>query len=317
MRTLLVVAALALAPTVALAQPAPHHTAGQVLDIEGSVFQPAGGGPIIQVNKSSSFQVQNAPFRALLAASQGRRVKARVTMVQPGPFGGRVDVNQVQATNDGPAALRVRATANGTAPSVGSIAPGREFTITGGTATWLAVKLANGRRGHVSRTASFAIGVSEGGAATSALERLDRFEYSSMTDWDPQQLQVHLALVRQADGSYRADVLQRGRPLREGVAVSDEVVSDLVAAVERFQSIPDEVFGGPGIDQTYTVLVEGKRADGSKVTLGRALFEPASGEPRRQLRDLKATVEAIVASLSAGPVGGGPVTGLIHSVPGN
>ncbi len=150
------------------------------------------------------------------------------------------------------------------------------------------------------------------------MSRLDRFEYSAMTDWDPQQLQVHFALVRQADGSYLADVLSQGRPLRENVRVSDEVVSDILAAVERFRSIPDQPFGGPGIDQTYTVLAEGKRADGSKVNLGRALFEPTGGEPRRQVRELKATVEAIVASLSAGPVGGGgPVTGLIHSVPGH
>lgn len=316
-----VVAALAFAPAVALAQPASHHSVGQVFDIEGEVFQPAGGGPIIGVNKSNSFQVQNAPFRALLAGSQGRRVKARVKMVQPGPFGGRVDVIEVKAANDGSEPLRVRSAANSAAPVIGSIAPGRDFTITGATARYVAVKLGNGRRGHVLRTGTFAIGElpgssAEGGAEASGLARLDRFEFTSLIDWDRDQLKVHLTLVRRPDGSYRADVLGKDLVAREDVPVSVEAVADIVAAIERFQSIPDDTFGGPGIDMTYTVLVEGVRGDGSKMNLGRAFYEPVAGEPRRQVRDLKATVEAIVASLSAGPVGG-PVTGIIGSLPGN
>ena len=45
-------------------------TVGQVLDIEGSVFQPVGGSLMILVNKSNSVQVQNTPGSARLSPEQ-------------------------------------------------------------------------------------------------------------------------------------------------------------------------------------------------------------------------------------------------------
>ena len=69
-------------------------------DIVGEVYQPAGGAPMIGVNKSNVFQVRNAPFRSILAGAVGRRVSARVRLVEPGMFGGAVEVISLLVKND-------------------------------------------------------------------------------------------------------------------------------------------------------------------------------------------------------------------------
>lgn len=313
MRSSLIALALALAaPSIALAQPTSKYTVGQVLDIEGHVYLPAGGGPIIGVNKSNSFQVKSAPFRALLTQALNRRVKAKVRVVTPGMFGATVDVLSVGATNAGAQPLRVRAGASSASPFIGSIAPGKAFTITGASTHHVAVKLANGRRGHVRRSASIAIG--EAPASAADIARLDAFEFTSLIEWGGDHVQVHFKLTRRADGRYVADIDGEDAPAkRTNVPVSDEVVADVVRALTRFQAFPEDSFAGDGNHWHYVVRASGERGDGSDLRFSRAFYEPNDEEARGQLGDLSDLVGALVNSLGAGPVGG-PVTGIIGSI---
>lgn len=123
-----------------------------VRELEGEVFQPVGGAPMISVNKSNSFQVINAPFKSILAGSTRRRVEARVRLVEPGMFGGKVEVETLTATNAATTRLRVRGRPSSAAPVISTIAPGGDVTIVGATARYFEVELKNGRRGYVART---------------------------------------------------------------------------------------------------------------------------------------------------------------------
>lgn len=123
-----------------------------VREIAGEVSQPAGGAPMITVNRSNVFQVTNAPFRSILASSVGRRVEARVRLVEPGMFGGRVEVETLKARNDSTTRLKVLGRASSAAPVITTIAPGRPLTIVGGNSRYYEVELRGGRRGFVLRS---------------------------------------------------------------------------------------------------------------------------------------------------------------------
>jgi hypothetical protein len=182
---LLITGALALlSPSLALAQPAPHHAVGQVIHVTGDVLVPTGGAPMIEANKSNLFQVQNEPFRSILAGCRGRRVEAELRVRQPGPFGASVDAVWLLAKAS--SSVTVRSGASVLAPKVASLAAGRAFRIIGATLSHYRVQLHDGRRGYVSRHAAVAIGERPapapgpgivGGLAGPALEKLE-------TDWE-------------------------------------------------------------------------------------------------------------------------------------
>lgn len=123
-----------------------------VRDLAGEVSQPVGGAPMITENRSNLYQVTNAPFRSILAGCVGRRVEARGRLVEPGMFGGKVELESLRATNDSTARLRVHGRPSSAAPVISTIAPGRGLTIVGGNARYLEVELRGGRRGYVLRS---------------------------------------------------------------------------------------------------------------------------------------------------------------------
>ncbi len=126
-----------------------------VREVAGEVSLPMGGGPIISVNRSNLFQVQDQPFRSVLAGCVGRRVEARVRLVEPGMFGGKVEVETLKATNPSSSKrLLVRGRPSSAAPVVAMIAPGKGLTIIGATRRYFRVELKDGRRGYVLRTAA-------------------------------------------------------------------------------------------------------------------------------------------------------------------
>lgn len=308
MRPSIVLALVLAAPSIALAQPAPHHTVGQVLEIEGEVFVPAGGGPMIGVNKSNTFQVLNAPFRSILTRAAGSKVKARVRVITPGAFGSRVNVERVEARAQSDLPVRLQPSA--AAPVFATIAADGVFSITGATTRYFAVKLQNGRRGHVLRTGAVSIGTRATPPAGGT--RLDAFEFTSYIEWGGDHVQVQLKVRRQADGTYLADLGGEDLPAaRTNVPLSASAVADLVAALKRFESFPDDHFAGDGNHWHYTVQAEGAHDDGSALRFSRDFYEPGDSGLHGMVNELASTVEGIARSLSAGPVGG-----LVTSIPG-
>lgn len=367
-RHLAVAGALALAcPTVVFAQPAPHHSVGQVVrisgavsvtgggdvlitqnrsnvfrvteatwsrhlrgasgesvsarlrvtrprafggdvevlelerDVAGEVQLPAGGGPMITVNRSNVFQVENEPFRGLLLDAVGRRVEARVRIVEPGLFGGKARVQRLTATAASTSRLLVRARPATAAPVVATLAFGRPLTITGGTARWARVELPDGRRGYATPSA---LQVGAAASAQDALVRLDRLDYTRTLEWGGDHVQARLVLVRQPDGTYRADVAGEGLASRTGVAVDAQALQPLLEALTAFQQFPDDSFGGDGNHFFTRIEVEAARADGAAVRLSRRFYDPGSAALLELSGDVDAAVERLVRALTAGPVTG-------------
>jgi hypothetical protein len=304
--TKLMTALLLLAPAVALAQPAPHHTVGQRIEATGEVSLPAGGAPMITVNRSNLFQVTNEPFRALLAGAVGRRVEATLRMVQPGPFGGRVEALSLVVRPDGAATIKCLARPSSLAPVLSRV---RSTRIVGATARHFRVKLRDGRTAYVDRRTRLAIG--EDPSTSAEVRRLDAFEYTSLIEWGGDHVQTHLKLARRPDGSFRADVDGEDvTTARTDVPVSASAVADLARVVSRFQAFPDDSFAGDGGHWHYAVRATGTLTNGQPLDLSRSFYEVGSDDAAARLAaDLDAAVGALVRSLSAGPV-----TGLIGAL---
>lgn len=65
---------------------------GLTRDVKGQVNLPMGGAPMIAVNKSQNWQLQGEAFKQYLLARLNQEVEARIKVVEPGMFGGKVEV---------------------------------------------------------------------------------------------------------------------------------------------------------------------------------------------------------------------------------
>jgi hypothetical protein len=134
-----------------IVKPGPFGGEAEVVSLVREVTGDVSDGALITVNRSNLLQVVNEPFRTLLLSSSGRRVTARVRVVEPGMFGGYVDVLSLRGAH-GPR-LRVRARPSPLAPVMRTVASRGELEVTGATPRWLEVRLRDGRTGFVPRDA--------------------------------------------------------------------------------------------------------------------------------------------------------------------
>lgn len=128
----------------------------------GAVTGAAQASGVIAVNRSNLFQVANAPFKAIVAAAEGRTVTAEVRLVKAGMFGGEVKCTALLTKHEGAAPLQVVARPTlGVQPTLGRIAPGRTVRIVGATASHYKVALRAGVVGYV-RKAALEVGATTG-----------------------------------------------------------------------------------------------------------------------------------------------------------
>lgn len=124
-------------------------------DIQGQVFAAMDGGPVhISANKSNVFQVMNAPFEGLVLGQEGQRVSVRARLIEPGMFGGRIEVIHMDGRTSKGRQLKLEQEHG--LVSVGYVPKGAFVRVTGVSSRYpsqLEVELEDGRRGLLPRNA--------------------------------------------------------------------------------------------------------------------------------------------------------------------
>lgn len=135
-------------------------------------------------------------------------------------------------------------------------------------------------------------------APVASVAELDSLDWVRGIEWGDYHVQTHLSLVKQADGTYVADVDGEDvkTPLK-GVAVPAEEVEKLKAALGKMLSFPDDGFGGDG-NHWYTELKAKGTAGGQPLAFKRFFFDANSDRVMRQAGEFEAAVMALIAALS-------------------
>lgn len=160
--------------------------------------------------------------------------------------------------------------------------------------------------------------------APTAVARLDSFDFAYVLEWSGDNVQFHLKLARQADGSYLADVDgEEVAQARKGVRVEAAQVADLLKALSASQRIPDEGFGGDGNHFYTEVKATGELADGKPLAFDRFYYDMNDARVGRLAGALNYEVEKLVKAIAAqaapapspAPAPSSPTSGLSGSLP--
>ncbi|MCA8923364.1 MAG: hypothetical protein KDD82_16225 [Planctomycetes bacterium] len=125
----------------------------------------------------------------------------------------------------------------------------------------------------------------------------ERLVYERGIEWGAYHAQTKLVLVRQADGSYLADVSGEEQTARTGVVIPAEKLLALRARLKDMQSFPDEGFGATG-NHWYTRL---EASGDNGWSLKRFFFDTNDAGLDARAAKLERVVLALIQGPSAAP----------------
>lgn len=136
--------------------------------------------------------------------------------------------------------------------------------------------------------------------ASTDVARLDTFDFAYVLEWSGDNVQFHLELARQADGSYLADVDgEEVAQARKGVRVEAAQLADLLKTLSASQKIPDDGFGGDGNHFYTKVNATGALANGQPLAFERFYYDMNDARVGRLAGALNHEVEKLVKAIAA------------------
>ncbi len=159
--------------------------------------------------------------------------------------------------------------------------------------------------------------------AANDIARLDTFDFAYVLEWSGDNVQFHLKLARQADGSYLADVDgEEVAQARKGVRVEAAQLADLLKTLSASQKIPDDGFGGDGNHFYTQINATGQLANGKPLAFDRFYYDMNDARVGALAGALNYEVEKLVKALAPAPAptpapapSPAPSAGLSGSIP--